>query len=91
LVVPDIVIRHLSRQMAEHSPSETMRVAAKATGAVPVHEDGEGVLLVMGDARVLRFEPTTLTLWIVDDPRQQILALTLAASHFPDLAALRPA
>ncbi len=84
------IIRRLSQEVAaEASPSRT-REAARRTGAVPVHSDMGGILLVAPNGSVLHYHPDSGDVSTATEERWRILALVKAARKFPELEPLRP-
>lgn len=65
------------------------RALAERTGALPVHADMGGLLLIAPDGAVLHHDPDTGRTESVHDS-WRLLARTSAADRFPALASLRP-
>ena|SRR5579863_6315423 len=89
-MVPDKTIRRLSHEIAEGSKWDWQREAARLTGGVPVYSDMGGVLVVLGDGRVLSLEHDTTNVQPEEDSGWRMIALVSAAKKFPELAPLMP-
>lgn len=91
-VAPELAaaIRRLSHEAVRKEATSELRSAAQRTGGVPVYADLGGVLVVMADGGVLRFDPEAEGVSVVDDERWRTLALARASRRFPELSDLCP-
>ena len=87
--VLDEIIHELSRSLAQSAPSASMRQAARLTGGVPVYEDLGGVLVLLGQSRVVQFDPDTKAVQPIDG-KWKAFAMFRAAASFRELACLAP-
>ncbi|SRR5690606_14620060 len=91
-IAPEVAaaIRRLSAEAARSETTSELRDSASRTGGVPVYADLGGVLAITAGGEVVRFEPETDEVFVVDDERWRTLAFARASRRFPELSSLKP-
>src|SRR5688572_25819684 len=82
-------VQRLSSQQADDSTSQDAQRAARRTGGVVVHEDMNGVLVLMPDASAMIVEHETGLVQIADE-RWRLMALVKGARQFTSLKRWAP-
>lgn len=82
-------IRRLAAEAARNSESSAIRQAAQATGALPVHADMGGALVVTAEGDVIQYDFETGATTRPDE-NWKVLGLAKAARRFPELRNLAP-
>jgi hypothetical protein len=83
-------IRRLRDRALSGEDPDLSRSIAEATGALPVYGDMGGYLVIRDDGEILRFDPENAVTVREDDLRWRLIARSVAAERFPELASLRP-
>ena len=82
-------IRRLAAKAAQTAESSAIRQVAEATGALPVHVDMGGALVITAEGDVVQYDlETGATVRPNED--WKVLALAKASRRFPELKELAP-
>jgi hypothetical protein len=84
------VIRRLSMETMRNDARAEVRDAAHRTGGLPVYADLGGVLVLTGDGEILRFDPETDRVTLVDGEGWRALAFARASRLSSELSHLKP-